>query len=118
MAKFLFICSANECRSRTAEIYFQFHYKRSHLFRSAGINNYSCKKHGGTILQQYMLDVSDWIICAEQVHSDFIVKHFDKKYLSKIHVLNLGDTENFMSEQLIELLEQKFNPNEEKYRKI
>ena len=107
MSQIIFICSANECRSRTAEIYFQNKYPE-HKFRSAGINKYLSERHGGIHLKQYMLDVADRIICAEYVHSDYIVKNFDKKYLNKIEILSLGDTENFMSQQLIDLLEEKF----------
>lgn len=52
-----------------------------------------------------MLDVADRIICAEHVHMDYIVQSIDKKYLSKIEILQLGDTESFMSEKLIATLE-------------
>lgn len=107
MSKILFICTSNECRSKTAEIYFQNKYIE-HRFKSAGINKYFSERHGGAHVKQYMLDVADRIICAEQCHSDYIIKNFDKKYLSKIEILNLGDTENFMSQQLIDLLEEKF----------
>lgn len=58
-----------------------------------------------------MLDFADRIICMEETHRAFIVNHYDIKYESKIEVMNLGDTETFMSEQLIELLELKFKLN-------
>lgn len=105
---FLFVCTANRDRSRTAEIYFQNKYPE-HRFRSAGINKYLSEKHGGVYLKKYMLDVADQIICAEHLHSDWIVQSFDKKYLSKIKVLELEDTEEFMSIALIESLESKIN---------
>jgi predicted protein tyrosine phosphatase len=103
----LFICTANRDRSRTAEIYFQNKYPE-HRFRSAGINKYLSERHGGIHVKKYMLDVADRIICAEHVHSDWIVQNIDKKYLSKIEILNLGDTEIFMKEELIKMLEEKF----------
>jgi len=55
-----------------------------------------------------MLEIADRVICTEYVHSDWIVQNMDKKYLSKIEILHLGDTESFMSEELIKLLEEKF----------
>ncbi len=103
----IFICSANRDRSRTAEIYFQNKFPE-HRFRSAGINKYLSERHGGIHLKQYMLDIADRIVCAELVHSDYIIRQIDKKYISKIEVLNLGDTEPFMSGQLISMLEEKF----------
>lgn len=105
--KILFICTANKDRSRTAEIYFQNKYPE-HRFRSAGINKYLSERHGGVHLKSYMLDVADRIICAEFVHSDYIVQKIDKKYLSKIEILHLGDTRTFMEKELIAMLEEKF----------
>ena len=55
-----------------------------------------------------MLDEADRIVCMELVHSDYIIRQIDKKYNSKIEVLHLGDTDTFMSEQLIKALEEKF----------
>lgn len=103
----LFICTANRDRSRTAEIYFQNKYPNDR-FRSAGINKYLSERHGGIHVKKYMLDIADRIICAENVHLDWIIQNIDKKYLDKIEVLELGDTETFMNSTLIELLENKF----------
>jgi predicted protein tyrosine phosphatase len=102
----LFICTANRDRSRTAEIHFQNKYPE-HRFRSAGINKFLCERHGGIHVKKYMLDIADRIICAEHVHADWIVHNIDKSYLSKIEILELGDTEQFMSNTLIEMLEIK-----------
>ena len=55
-----------------------------------------------------MLDVADRIICAEFVHSDYIINQIDKKYISKIEIMILGDTDTFMSENLISNLESSF----------
>jgi predicted protein tyrosine phosphatase len=103
----LFICTANRDRSKTAEVHFSKKYPE-HIFKSAGINKYLSERHGGIHLKQYMLDIADRIICAEYVHSDYIIRQIDKKYISKIEILNLGDTDTFMSEQLIKALEEKF----------
>lgn len=103
----IFICTANRDRSRTAEIHFQNKYPRER-FRSAGINKYLSERHGGIHLKRYMLDVADKIICMESVHANFIVNAIGKEYLPKIEILNLGDTETFMSDSLIKLLEEKF----------
>lgn len=107
MLNILFICTANRDRSRTAEIYFQNKYP-TYRFRSAGINKYLSERHGGVHLKRYMLDIADRIICCEEVHKNYILNQIDKKYSSKIEVLGLGDTETFMSESLIELLDEKF----------
>jgi predicted protein tyrosine phosphatase len=107
MSNIIFICTANKDRSRTAEIYFQNKHPE-HRFRSAGINKYLSERHGGIYLKKYMLDIADRIICAEQVHCDWIAQNIDKKYLSKIEVLFLGDTMSFMHPDLIKTLEEKF----------
>lgn len=103
----LFICTANRDRSRTAEIYFQSKYL-SYKFRSAGINKYLSERHGGIHVKKYMLDIADKIVCMEQVHADYITNQIDKIYLNKLEVLALGDTELFMSKQLINILSKKF----------
>ena len=103
----LFICTANRDRSRTAEVYFQNKYPLQR-FRSAGINKYLSERHGGIHVKKYMLDCADRIVCAEQIHADYITRRIDTKYISKIEVMNLGDTETFMTDSLIALLDEKF----------
>lgn len=95
----LFICTANRDRSRTAELMFQKLFPM-HRFRSAGINKYLSERHGGIHIKQYMLDIADQIICMEYCHCDYIIQKIDKKYLSKIEILELGDHELFMSDKL------------------
>jgi protein-tyrosine-phosphatase len=107
MKNILFVCIANCNRSRTAEIYFQNKYPQ-HRFRSAGISKNACEKHGGIHLKTYMLDVADRIICMDFSQSDYIIRQIDKKYNSKIEVLQIEDLELFMSPKLIEELELKF----------
>lgn len=101
----LFVCTANRDRSRTAEIYFQNKYP-IFRFRSAGINKFLSERHGGIHIKRYMCDIADRIICMEHVHAEYICSKIDKKLLSKIEILGLGDTESFMSENLVEKLEQ------------
>lgn len=103
----LFICTSNRDRSRTAEIYFQNKFPE-YRFRSAGINKYFSERHGGVQVKAYMLECADRIICAEKEHRNYILAHFDLKYKDKIEVLDLGDTDTFMSPQLIQKLEEKF----------
>lgn len=105
--KILFVCTANRDRSHTAEAYYTLKYPE-HEFRSAGINKYLCERHEhGVHLRRTHLDWADRIVCAELIHSDYIVRKIDKKYLSKIEVLHLEDTNVFMSKQLIDRLEEK-----------
>ena len=107
MINILFICLCNRDRSRTAEIFFQNKYPQ-YRFRSAGISKSGCEKHGGIHLKTYMLDVADRIICMDFSQSDYIIRQIDKKYNNKIEVLQIEDTELFMSPKLIEELELKF----------
>ena len=55
----------------------------------------------------FRLATNGTIICAEHVHADWIVQNIDKAYLNKIEIIELGDTEQFMSKSLIEMLETK-----------
>jgi predicted protein tyrosine phosphatase len=105
MRNILFICTANRDRSRTAEIWFQTKYIEKR-FRSAGINKYLSEKHGGIHLKHYMLETAEKIVCMEQVHADWIVRNIGEAFQDKTVVLHLGDTETFMSPQLIEQLEK------------
>ena len=104
----LFVCTANRDRSRTAEDHFKTKYP-DHDFKSAGINKHLCERHEkGIHVRRHHLDWADRIICAEFVHQNYIVQQIDKKYLSKIEVLHLEDTDVYMSDQLINRLEEKF----------
>lgn len=107
MSNILFVCTANRDRSRTAEIYFQNKYPQ-HRFRSAGINKFLSERHGGIHLKQYMLDCADKVFCAEQLHFLHINQHFDIGFKSKYVVMELGDTNTFMSPELIYEFERKF----------
>ena len=106
--KILFICTANRDRSKTAEVHFSKKYPE-HTYKSAGINKYLSERHGGIHVNRSMLDSADRVMCAEICHSDYIISKIDKKYNSKIEVLHLGDTEEYMSKDLITKLEEKFN---------
>lgn len=83
---------------------------------SAGVNKYlstrtdisRTEQQKGQYVQKEMLDWADRIICMEHCHAQIILSKFDKKYLDKIEILELGDTECFMSENLIKTLEEKF----------
>ena len=111
MSKFLFVCTANRDRSRTTEIYFANKYPE-HRFRSAGINAYLCSNNNdGIHIKKAMLDRADRIICMERCHSEWIARNIDKSYLEKIEVLDLGDTDTYMSDNLIKALEEKFKIN-------
>ena len=103
----LFVCSANRDRSRTAEIYFQNKYIE-HRFRSCGTNKFLSQRHGGVVMERYMLDIAHRIICAEQNHMDLIIERFGEQYKNKIEVLSLGDTKTFMDPELITMLETLF----------
>ena len=111
--KIIFICTANRDRSKTAEHYFSKEYPE-HEFISAGINKYLSEREDisrttkGQHLKKWMLDWADRIICAEYCHQQYIIDKIDKKYLDKIEVLLLEDTDTYMTEQLINKLKEKF----------
>lgn len=108
---YLFVCTANKDRSRTAEIYFQWHYPH-HTFRSAGINKYLSERHGGIHVSEYMCNSADVIFCMEKIHSAYLLDKIGIHLKDKIKVVNLGDTEKFMSSSLIQVIKEKIKIDE------
>jgi hypothetical protein len=85
----IFTCTANRVIEAERQKYtFKINNSRSALVLIPS------ERHGKRHVKTYMLDVADRIICAKPIHSDWIVKNIDKKYLPKIEILHLGDTDN------------------------
>jgi predicted protein tyrosine phosphatase len=103
----IFICTSNTSRSITARVYFQNKYPELR-FRSAGVNKFFSHRYGGVYLERYMMDTANRVVCMENVHHEIIKQRFGNDYDYKIEILDLGDTEGFMSDSLIKMLEQKF----------
>lgn len=106
----LFICTANRERSRTAEIYYQYKYPTSR-FRSAGTNKYLSEKYGGIALKRYLIEIATKIICFEYEHFDHIVKTYGEGIMvgKAVYIINVGDTGNFMSNDLIKTIDAAIN---------
>jgi predicted protein tyrosine phosphatase len=92
--KILFVCTSNQDRSPALEKYFSEKYP-AHEYRSAGINQYHCRRKETHYMCQEDADWADWVIFAEQIHRDIFFKAF---YPSKDHgyeydwvCLNLGE---------------------------
>ena len=103
---YLFICSANKQRSKTAEDYFAEKHPE-YNFKSAGTNIKICRKEGTTELTVDLLKWADKIYIMEKKHLDQIQKHTGSKYYSKINVLDIPDVYKYYDADLISILEEK-----------
>lgn len=104
--KFLFICSANKQRSKTAEDFFAQKYPE-HEFLSAGTNTKICRKEGTTELTEDLLEWADKVYVMEKKHFYQIQKHTGSNYYSKINVLDIPDIYKYYDTDLIAILEEK-----------
>ena len=104
--KILFVCSANEKRSRTAEDYFASKYPEI-KFSSAGTNHKICQQKGTTPLEENMLKEADVVYVMEKKHKDIIEQHVGHTYSSKINVLGIKDDYKYYQKELIDILELK-----------
>lgn len=103
---FLFICSANIQRSKTAEDYFSSIYDDIN-FQSAGTNLKVCQREGTNSIDIDMIEWADMILVMEKKHKDQINKNTSSKYNKKIVVLNIQDIYKYYQPELIEILKIK-----------
>lgn len=103
---YLFICSANKQRSKTAEDYFASTFPE-HAFLSAGTNIKICRKEGTTELTEDLLEWADKVYVMEKKHLVQIKKHTGSKHYSKIKVLDIPDIYKYYDTDLIAILEEK-----------
>lgn len=101
--KILFLCTANENRSRTAEFYFQQRYPQ-HNIRSAGLSAKECNRSGGRLCSKELLDWADKIFVMEKKHRQRIEQYMADAYNQKITTLNIEDIYKFMEQKLIKVL--------------
>lgn len=106
MTKFLFVCSANKQRSRTAEDLFQELFPNLE-FDSGGTNHKICFKEGTTPLSEEQVEWADRVYAMEEKHRGIINKHTNSKYRKKIVVLNIPDRFEYNQKELIVLLKAK-----------
>ncbi len=100
---FLFICSANIQRSKTAEDYFSSIYNDLN-FQSAGTNLKICHKEGTNPIDIDMLEWADKVLVMEKKHRDLINKNTSSKYNNKIAVLGIQDIYKYYQKELIDIL--------------
>lgn len=103
---YLFICSANKQRSKTAEDYFAEKHPEHH-FKSAGTNLKICRKEGTTELTEGLLKWSDKVYVMEKKHLDQIQKHTGSKYYLKVTVLHIPDIYEYYDKALIRILDER-----------
>ncbi len=96
--KLLFVCSANQWRSPTAESLFKDHPR--YEARSAGTENGARVK-----VTAGHLGWADWIFCMEKKHADRLRERFPGEIAGKpLLTLRIPDDYRFMDPELIELL--------------
>lgn len=103
---FLFVCSANKQRSKTADDYFSSKFPELH-FDSAGTNLKICQKEGTNALNDDMMEWADLVFVMENKHKELIVKSSGDAYSQKIVVLNIPDVYQYYQKELITTLEEK-----------
>jgi predicted protein tyrosine phosphatase len=79
------------------------------VYKSAGLSQKYCKKHGTTLCTPELLDWADKIFVMEHSHLLRITKYSGESYLNKIQVLNIEDIYKYMQPELVEKL--KCNEN-------
>lgn len=95
----LFICSANEDRSRTAESIFS--ESDEHVVRSAGTDS-----SARIMVSEPMLLWADLIFCMEDKHKEILKKRFPMATRdAEIVVLQIEDEYKYMQPELVEELE-------------
>ena len=101
----LFICSQNRMRSPTAEAIFN---KKPNISaRSAGIHGYARRP-----LTPELLAWADIVFVMEKIHRDWVRNKFtDIVGEKRIICLYIPDVYEFMSPELISLLEEKVPPH-------
>lgn len=99
MKKLLFVCTANQQRSRTAEELFRGEYET----KSAGIHPFA-----ESPLTKEAVLWADIIFCMEEMHRRFILEKFPEEAVGKkIVVLNIPDIYIKGDERLIKLLKER-----------
>ena len=105
---FLFVCSANKDRSKTADDYFSEMYPHHH-FDSAGTNINICRKLGTNEITQEIIQWADLIFVMESKHQAAVQRMSKSK--AQIINLNIPDRYQYNSKELIQILKSKIDPS-------
>ncbi len=103
---FLFVCSANLDRSRTAEAVFTAKYP-DHKFRSAGTNHNVCAECRSTLVTNDHVQWADHIFAMENKHLDYMNSLQPENIAEKVTVLEVPDQYKYLNAGLIAILEEK-----------
>lgn len=95
---YLFVCSRNKWRSRTAEEMFK--NNGQHPVKSAGTAASARIK-----INQKLIDWADIIFVMETRHKKIILQQFSVQDQQPIIILDIPDDYQFMDEELIDILE-------------
>ena len=106
--RYLFVCSANKQRSKTAEDHFSELYPDDE-FESGGTNHKICNALGTNPLEEAQLVWADIVFVMEHKHREIINKHTSGKHIQKIVVLNIKDVYKYNQPELLEILEEKLS---------
>lgn len=102
---FLFVCSRNKWRSRTAETHFKNH--PYHQVLSAGTDESARVK-----ISERLLHWADLVFVMENKHRQRINERFKNSVFNeKIVVLDIPDEYQYMDEELIAMLEVIMQPH-------
>ncbi len=85
----LIICTSNRDRSPALANYFKEIYPENE-YKSAGINEYFCKKHGTCLLTQEDLDSAELIVYVEDIHYSVVSGKFKTGNTEHV-ILNCGE---------------------------
>jgi predicted protein tyrosine phosphatase len=96
LSNLLFICSKNQWRSPTAELFFKKHHV--HQARSAGTSGQARIK-----INQKIIDWADIVFVMENKHRDLLKQRFELSGKQMI-VLHIEDNYRFNDPELVELL--------------
>lgn len=102
----LFLCTANACRSRTAEELFGA-LAPSHEYKSAGLSYKYVARENSTLCDEEMLSWADKIFTFEDMHIQRIQQHTGAQYLYKIENLLINDEYVYFQRELVLLLLQR-----------
>lgn len=87
--KCIFICTSEKDRSPALVSYFKEVFPENE-YRSAGINEYFCKKHGTHLVTQEDISWADLIVYAEDIHSSIVNSKFQTGATDWV-ILNCGE---------------------------
>lgn len=99
------MCTSNLHRSKTAHDYFAEKLPQ-HEFKSAGIDEFNCKKYGSTPCTAELLGWSDLIFAMQDQHVGWI-EAAEPAALRKVVNLNVPDVFPYFDSNLIKLLEER-----------